>query len=114
MIVLIKKIIRAIKKRFLQNKFKRNFQKKIQIAPQGNNLNENLYAYRFMCHQLEKTIKNELDVNNIRGQEKYDKAKEILIYLEKTEWAKSPDVEWGKKIIQNYRLLAKQWIKLIS
>lgn len=104
MIRIIKKLFFYLKRKLFINKYKKSFRKKIRIAPNGCDLNENLLAFRYLCHQLEKTIKNKYDCRNVRGHYKYEKAKSILLYLENTEWIDSPDIKWGKGIIKSYEL----------
>jgi len=53
---------------------------------------------------LDKTIRNTYDPENPRGVEKYQRAKKVLKYLEKTDWIDSPDIIWGKDILESYEL----------
>ena len=96
MIRIIKKIFLFLRRKIFVNKYKRSFKKKIKIAPEGCDLSENVLAFRYLCHHLDKAIKNKYDIMNIRGFEKYKKAIKILHYLENTKWIESPDIEWSR------------------
>jgi nitroreductase len=98
------RILAYMKRKIISNKYQRGFRKKIKVAPIGCDLNENILAFRYLCHQLEKTIKNKYEFSNIRGYKKYLKAIDILRYLENTKWTDSPDIEWGRNIIRSYEL----------
>ena len=93
-----------MKRKIFVNKYKRKFRKKIKIVPNKCDLNENIYAFKYLCHQLDKTIKNELNPNKIMGLNKYKKAKNILNWLKNTDRFNDPDIEWGKGIIKSYKL----------
>ncbi len=103
MIRIVKLVIKKIKNLF-NNKYRKGFDRRLRIAPHGCDLNENLLVFRYLCHQLDKTIKNPFDKNNIRGLRKYNKAKMILIYLQTSEWKTSSDVIWGSEILNKYEL----------
>lgn len=104
MIILTKRLLFYLKRKIFVNKYKRSFRKKIRKAPNKCDLNENLYTFRYLCHQLDKVIKNEFDSERIRGSDKHEKAKDILNWLKKTDRVNDPDIEWGKGIIKSYEL----------
>jgi len=104
MIRTLKRIYRFLKRKLFLNKYKKSFMKKISAAPIDRDLDENMLAFRYLCHQLEKTIKNKYDSINVRANEKYEKAKKILLHLENIELVKSPDIEWGRGITKLYEL----------
>lgn len=101
---MVRNIYRKIKRFFKDNKYKKGFKRRIDNAPYKNDLEENLYLFRYLCHQIEKTIKNEFVVNKVRGEAKYNKAKEIVAVLDYSEWNDSEDYIWGKDILHKYEL----------
>ncbi len=107
MIKLFSRIYKYIKRKLFTNKYKLSFVKKIRTDPANRDLHENLHAFRYLCHQLDKTTKNTYDPDNIRGFEKFQSASKTMCYLKDTEWKESPDVIWGKNILKTYEL----WMK---
>ena len=101
---MVRKVYRKVKRFFKNNKYKKGFKKRIKNAPYNNDLEENLYLFRYLCHQIEKTIKNEFVVNKVRGEAKYAKAKEIVSVLDNSVWNDSEDYVWGKDILHKYEL----------
>ena len=97
-----RQIYRFIKKKLFSSKEKSSFINKINSDPNLLTLDEKLHAFRYLCHQLEKATKNKFDENNVRGLKKYEQAKLIFRYLEISEWKDSPDVKWGKEILDIY------------
>ena len=104
MIRLSLRIISFLKRKVFVDKHKRYFRKVLNATPENCELYENVLVFRYLCHQLDKAMKNKFDDKNVRGLKKYEKAKIIFIYLEETEWKNSPDIKWGKKIINLYEL----------
>ena len=63
-----------------------------------------LIALRYFCHHLEKALKHDLVLANIRGKDKFQRAVKIFEILKKTEFADDPDVIWAGSILDAYRM----------
>lgn len=101
------KLKNRIKSLFKDTRFKRKFKKRLEVAPSGLDLDENLYAFRYLCHQVEKAIKNDFNSKNIRGKAKYEKAKQISAVLNKSSYRNLADFKWGLEILSSY----EDWLK---
>lgn len=88
--------------RVLSNKYTRQFYRNLSLSPHKKDSQVNLMELRYLCHQLEKTIKHDFDSNASRGKDKFDKAKNIFESFNNTRFAQSNDVQWAKDILDKY------------
>lgn len=100
--------IKALIRKFTQNKYRRKFDYLLNKKDFSKNDKQlNLMILRYLIHQLDKTIKYRLNKGNIRGENKYKKAKKIIKILEENGQINEDELSWSKKILKKY----EHWIK---
>jgi len=97
---------KIIKNRIFSNKYTRQFRRNLSLPPEKKGNQVCLMELRYLCHQLEKTIKHDFDSNSPRGKDKFDKAIRIIESFKDTRFEKSQDVLWAGDIIKKY----KKWV----
>ena len=74
------------------------------MSPGKMDIGLRLMVLRYLCHQLDKTIKYDFKPNNVRGKDKFKRASIIFETLKNTKFADTPDVKWARQILERYKL----------
>jgi len=104
MLLFFKHIFSSVYKWLFISRRKRKFHGYLRKPVTKMDTDLKLIVLRYLCHQLDKTIKNEFTPNLIRGISKYEKAAAIHTSLMKSKVANASDVIWAGKILDKYKL----------
>lgn len=99
-----RRVYKILRNLIFTNRRTRRFHSNLSMAPNKMDTSLRRMALRYLCHQLDKTIKHDFKPNNVRGKDKFERASIIFETLKNTKFADTPDVKWARQILERYKL----------